>query len=781
MLIHYLKIALRNLMKHKTQTIISLFGLATGFVCFTLSVLWIHYERTYDDFHIDADLLYCVRQHTDNTSRISSVNPYPLAGYLKETFAEIDGACSIQYYPQDYKVSGQNITLNELSLDSAAFSVFHIKVLEGNMDFLQSEHSTQIAITRRCAQKLFGTESPIGKEIHTPYNPKQAVTISAVVTEWPEHSNLPYDIIKKTNQINIWYAAGWTTFIRLRKDADAKRFTQKLYNHIIEKDQNTITHLTLTPITALRYDHPYAKVKVSMSHIILFAVAGALVVICSLLNYTTLFISHIRIRGKELALRIANGSSAKGLLGLLLSEFSLMLFLAMLVGLLIIEIILPEFKELTEIKSDRTTIYLEAAAYGLITIAMATILSIFPIFYYRRQTLHTVLVGRKGSNGKDLFRKASIIFQLVVSIGFIFCATLMMKQLHFLTHTDMGMEKEHRASLELYPRPDVIMLGEQIAQIPEIEQVLPGHAPLIPFRGSFFMNIENWEDKQQDAKPVTLQVCQEDSAYANFYGLTILEGEMITPSSPLTDIVLNETAVKTFGWKNAMGKHLILHNDSLTTLRVIGVMKDYHVEAPTVPVSPVVYIRTYSVPGFMLSGTKDDILFRYKKGTWQMCKQKIDNIVQAEYPDAIATLCDTQEEYAKFLTSEKALLKLLGSLSLVCTLISLFAIYSLVALTCEQRKKEVAIRKVNGANISDILSMFIKEYLALLAIASILALPAAYAIMKPWIEHYTKQTEISLWIYPAIFCSIAFLLIASIGWRVWKAANENPAEVIKNE
>lgn len=244
---------------------------------------------------------------------------------------------------------------------------------------------------------------------------------------------------------------------------------------------------------------------------------------------------------------------------------------------------------------------------------------------------------------------------------------------------------------------------------------------------------------------------------------------------------MNEAAAKAFGWKNAIGKHLTLKDNDTTAIRVIGIMKNYYAESPTVPVKPIGYIRKYSVSGVTLGGLKEDILFRYKKGTWNVCKQKISQLAQAEYPDAIITLIDTEEEYAKFLTSEKALLKLLSSLSLVCIFISIFAIYSLVALTCEQRQKEVAIRKVNGAKVSNILFIFMKEYFSLLVIASVIAFPVAYAIMKHWIENYTKQTEINLWLYPTIFCGIAFMLMTSIGWRVWIAANENPAEVIKNE
>ena len=124
---------------------------------------------------------------------------------------------------------------------------------------------------------------------------------------------------------------------------------------------------------------------------------------------------------------------------------------------------------------------------------------------------------------------------------------------------------------------------------------------------------------------------------------------------------------------------------------------------------------------------------------------------------------------------------MLGVLSSVCVLLSVFAIYSLVMLTCEQRRKEIAIRKVNGAKVKDILSMFMKEYLGLLVVAACLAFPCAYFITKKWLENYVRQTDISLWIYVVIFLSIGMVIIATIGWRVWKAANENPADVVKSE
>ena len=151
------------------------------------------------------------------------------------------------------------------------------------------------------------------------------------------------------------------------------------------------------------------------------------------------------------------------------------------------------------------------------------------------------------------------------------------------------------------------------------------------------------------------------------------------------------------------------------------------------------------------------------------------------YPNANIILTNIEEQYNKFLTSENALLRMLTILSIVCILISVFGIYSQIVLTCEQRRKEIAIRKVNGAHMKDILAMFAKEYAMLLVIASVIAFSIGYAIMKHWLESYTLQTPVSWWIFACIFIGIAIVIALSIGYRVWKAANENPAKVVKSE
>ena len=170
MITHHLKVAFRNLIKYKTQTVISLLGLAVGFTCFALSAIWIHYEMTYDNFHEDAGQIHIIRRKDKMSMRDDGWtygSPYVLAQYLKDNFAEVKAACSVQggYGEQDFYYNDQSYKLQELSIDSMAFSVFDIRILEGSNEFLNLR-SRKVAITRRAAQRMFGNESPLGKEIY---------------------------------------------------------------------------------------------------------------------------------------------------------------------------------------------------------------------------------------------------------------------------------------------------------------------------------------------------------------------------------------------------------------------------------------------------------------------------------------------------------------------------------------------------------------------------------------------------------------------------------------
>ena len=781
MITHDLKVAFRNLFKYKTQTIISLLGLAVGFTCFALSAIWIHYEMTYDTFHEDAGRIHIIRQKDKMSMRNDGWtygSPYVLAQYLKDNFAEVKTACSVQggYGEQDFFYNDQSYKMQELSLDSMAFSVFDIRILEGSNEFL-TLRSNKVAITRRAARRIFGNESPLGKEICDGFNRKSPLTICAVVSEWSEHSNYAYDIITRVYPNDKWGSRGWHTLVRLYDNASSEDFTKKMEEMVItvpEYNNWKLSGWSSVPLTRLHYDHPITNMEVKFQHVVLFSIASALVILCCLLNYIGLFVTQIRNRSKEFALRMVNGASSFRLFQMLMTEYALLLSVAWFFSMMFIELLLPYFREVSEIKLSQLEVYQQATLCTVSMILLSALMASVPILYYRKRSTQSILSAQKDGREKNLFRHATLLFQLVISIGFIFCTSVIMKQLHFLNHSDVGMERKNRAALTIHNYDDNQAVLEHIKQVPEVEEALAVSNPLIPSQGMMSRGYTDWDDKPEGAEDVKIEIILESADYMQFYGLTLLEGEMLQPSSPETDIVLNEAAVKALGWHQAVGKELYGHG---TKHRVVGVVKNWHCTSPTMPIRPASF-HLSSEFGFY-GGTS--ILIKFKEETWEACKEKVEAIVKELDPNARMELTNTEEEYNKFLTSENALLRMLTILSLVCILISVFGIYSQIVLTCEQRRKEIAIRKVNGANVKDILSMFAKEYAALLAIASVIAFSIGYAIMKHWLESYTLQTPVSWWIFASIFVGIALVVAISIGYRVWKAANENPADVVKSE
>lgn len=775
MLKHYFKIATRNLLKYKLQSVMSIVGLAVGFTCFALATIWIRYERNYDTFHDGADRIFLVRNESymDN-SGLSTVTPYPLAAYLQETFPEIEYACNTSSYKIEINYNNVAYPTTRIAADSAFQKIFPTRVISGNTNF-QILDSKEIAITEEMAVKIFGKEDPLGKKLTIS---GKEHPICAVVESWNKHSNMPFDIVEANYRFPHWNASGWETYIKLSETTDSKAFMKKIYTHAINKDHITITNFVLTPLTKLRYDHPLREGIVKYNHIILFAVAGGLVILCAFFNYLTLFVSRIRMRGKEIALRKVCGSSDKHLMSLFAVEYLLTLTLAIFIGMLLIEIVLPAFKELSEIQSASSGIYIETITYSGMVACLSFLFSLFPIHYFRRQSLNATMKGSEKGNGKDYFQKLFIVFQLIISIGIIFCTFVMIKQIHHLNHSDRIVERKGKGTLTIYNSASEASVREEMKQIPVITGVLPGkHNAFIPSTDTYFCTIKEWDDKPATSQEIQMQKVASGETICSYYRLKLLEGVMLKENDTKNKAMINETAARMFGWDDPIGKSF--QYDDSTRMVIVGVIRDFCKEPPTASIKPMLF----TTPEWYISFSNGNvILFDFREGQWKECKMRIEALLKEKHPEiVIHTLFSAEEEFDKYLQSERALIKLLDFISVVCIIISIFGILSLVTLNCERRRKEIAIRKVNGATIQTIIGMFFKEYMSLLFLAALIALPTGYLIMKAWLENYVIQTKISAWIYLLLLICLILIITLCISWKIWKAASKNPAEVIKSE
>lgn len=787
MIKHCLKIAIRNLVKYKVQSAVSILGLAVGFVCFSLSLYWIHYEMTYDHFRQDADRIYMVRTNDEYTEgKISTRVPYSLAAYLAQHFPDIAVAAPFHLISERISVNDKYQDAVFSSADSAWMNLMDIRIIKGNRNFMLPKDNAEIAITEEAAKKWLRTEDPIGKEVKMLRRTKK---ICAIVQAENRHTNFPFDFIGNPELGKTWWYITWSILIKVKPDTDIEELESKINANLpAELKQVTLTRKTgieriiLTPLSKLHYAKDFRDDKeagITFQYIIYFSIAGILIITCALINYLTLFINRMRVRQREMTLRMIHGANIRSLVSLLTVEFLLLLACAVTTGFLLIEICFPSFIELTGIDTAKSSLYGEAFLFiGLISLIILTaIIGLLYILYHR--SLHLSLRYNTGRSTGTQLRRGSIVLQLFVCLSFIGCTVLINQQLDYLRHRDLGLKIKNRGSFSVMGDMDYTPLIRKIKELPMITEVMqPDYYPIVS-QLTAIGQFDNWEglDIPIDTPvPVKLFLGKED--FFRFYDITLLAGEWLDDLSTYEDIIINESLARRMGWspQEAIGKHII---QSYITYTIVGVVKDCHYGAPTLPIPHTGFLVGEQM-GLMQRSA--GILFKYKEGTWNECRKALEHLYQTEYsPENILRLNSEEEVYNNYLRSEEMLTRLLSFASLVCILTAMFGIYSLVTLTCEQRRKEIAIRKVNGATVWSILFLFFREYLIMLCIAALFAFPITYVIIKQWILNYVRQVSISPLPFILILIGLALTVIAGISWRVWKAANENPAEVIKNE
>ena len=787
MIKHCLKIAIRNLVKYKVQSAVCILGLAVGFVCFSLSLYWIHYEMTYDHFRQDADRIYMVRTNDEYTEgKISTRVPYSLAAYLAQHFPDIAVAAPFHLISERISVNDKYQDAVFSSADSAWMNLMDIRIIKGNRNFMLPKDNAEIAITEEAAKKWFRTEDTIGNEVKMLRRTKK---ICAIVQAENRHTNFPFDFIGNPELGKTWWYITWSILIKVKPDTDIEELESKINANLpAELKQVTsirktgIERIILTPLSKLHYAKDFRDDKeagITFQYIIYFSIAGILIITCALINYLTLFINRMRVRQREMALRMIHGANIRSLVSLLTVEFLLLLACAVTTGFLLIEICFPSFIELTGIDTAKSSLYGEAFLFiGLISLIILTaIIGLLYILYHR--SLHLSLRYNTGRSTGTQLRRGSIVLQLFVCLSFIGCTVLINQQLDYLRHRDLGLKIKNRGSFSVMGDMDYTPLIRKIKELPMITEVMqPDYYPIVS-QLTAIGQFDNWEglDIPIDTPvPVKLFLGKED--FFRFYDITLLAGEWLDDLSTYEDIIINESLARRMGWspQEAIGKHII---QSYITYTIVGVVKDCHYGAPTLPIPHTGFLVGEQM-GLMQRSA--GILFKYKEGTWNECRKALEHLYQTECsPENILRLNSEEEVYNNYLRSEEMLTRLLSFASLVCILTAMFGIYSLVTLTCEQRRKEIAIRKVNGATVWSILYLFFREYLIMLCIAALFAFPIIYVIIKQWILNYVRQVSISPLPFILILIGLALTVIAGISWRVWKAANENPAEVIKNE
>ena len=765
MITHNFKLAFRNLRKYKTQNIISIIGLAIGFTCFAFSALWIRYEMSYDSFHAKSDRIYRVNTalfkwdtQGSNASEIQSFTPYPMANWLKSNYPEIEDACGIM--PRFLSETVRPDQVSILYIDHAFCRIFDLPIPENF--FLEGRTDRPAAVTDN-----FHADVKSIKEQHGDFY------IQTTIPVWPANTNIlfnmaaPLTLRYNEERMNDWSFRSFSTYILIHNGVDIEALEKKL-DKVEVQGWPTPISLVLTPLKQLRYNDPTGNIQsdIKFSHIQIFAIAGLLVILCSLFNHLTLYVTRVRMRLRELALRKVNGATDWQIAATLYTDFLLVILLSLVVGFMLMISLLPTFREYATIGNNNISIYSELLIYAALLIACGFIAGSIPILYFRKMELNNSIKGFGSPGSRNIFRKGSLLLQLTISLGMIFCAAVFIKQIRFLNHTDLGINRRNIASVQARC---CLLLPPYADQIKKV----PGIIDAIPIEGYDFLRnmnsssgTESYVDSAGYTVSYTLFYIDADARFFDFFGVEIIKGMVFPNEFDNGRFLLNETAMKEVGEEVSKSQLFM------------GVARDFYL-TPTAKVKPTSI--SYPDPKYDILSA---IAYKYEEGMRRQTEQAVTKWLREEFPDQgefeinFTYMEDVFDEYFK---SERALLTLLSVMTLACILIAVFGVYSLTSLTCEQRRKEIAIRKINGAEVLDIMNIFFKEYLILLALAALVAFPAGYLIMKRWIEGYVKQTSMDAWLFVAIFLIVFVVIVLSIFSTVWKAANQNPAEVVKSE
>ncbi len=798
MIQHNLTLAWRQLVKYRLQSAVSVVSLAIGFACFALASMWIKYETTYDAFHKDADRMYFLaedRSMLGNQGEVENRINKAFSDTLFKHCPEIVEMTKFEYW---CLFDVNNASYYGIFCDSSFFDFFQIKFLAGDRGFLKREG--EVAITRERAEELWPDESPLGKEVIYAYEKRRVIT--AVVEGWGEHTNTPFDFISgdmNSDDFSVCHCA-----VRLSPHADVRHINQRIdtlkirssirdkYGELIHR--RPMGSFELIPVMKLRHRLSVedTQMEVQIHHIYLFALAGGLLILCGLLNYLTMFVNRLFIRQREIALRTVFGATGWDLMAQFLVEYGLVLLIATGMGMYLMRVFFDKFRLLAQLPEGTDYFYREGFFYLLLVVFVSLLISLPFIRFFRRQALQNSIQPQVGLFSYSNFRKLSVCLQIGISIFFIFCTVVMMKQIDTLRHSDIGFSRhnmgivfismlDENGSMFMLQR-DAQKQNEKVEvtynylnQLPDVLEVTR-NTPIFPIKNHRTYLLQKYDSNGTPVHPDMVDdechfqtITHADNTLSDFYNLQLLKGRFFEEGDDQWCILINEAAARQFHWPNPVGRQILLPLGGNPVYTIVGVVKDFLNYGTTTPAKP--YIICHK-----LNYGSNYCVFKYRPDTWNACKEKLE-----EYAKQINVHYDffnVEEEYEKLLKSEKNLQILLFITAGVCILIALFGVWSMIMLTCEQRRKEIAVRKVFGATTKDILDMFFLEYMALQGAAALVAFPIGYACMKPWLEQYVVQTEISWWIYVGIFMAVTLLVALCVGWRVWKTATARPADEI---
>jgi len=794
-----LLLAIRQLQRHRGFTLLNILGLTLGLTTFFLIILYVVDELNYDRYNMNVQRIYRINTDLkigDHISYMADAAP-PVAGILRDNYPEVQSVVRIfPQYGSRFKKGNDLIEEKHIAVaDADLFKIFTLPMITGNpATALQNPNS--VVISETTAKKYFNSTDVVGRTLLDIDEDSTTLTVTGVIRDMPAQSSFHFDFFRAsrgswldTSKFILYSLYPISTFVMLKPGANATTLQKKLAGFMPawdpkydKKDTSFYLHLGLIPLAGIHL-HSNRTDELgpngSIQNIYIFSAIAAFVLLLAAINFMNLATARSTGRSREVGVRKVLGSPRSALIGQFLSESFLMTFIATTLAIVLTVLLLPSFNRLADksLTFDGATLAWLLPSTLLIIVAVGLLAGLYPAFFLSAFRPVDVLKAQPAKGRRaDILRNSLVVFQFTVSLFLIISTLMVYRQLHFIQNKDLGFDRSHLLVInqvnylddpETYKKKALQYAGVRSA-------TLSGFLPTNDHRWHNFGSLRGG-----DGNSIETQLWVVDPDYIPTLQMKMLQGRSLSADfgTDSAAIVLNETAARIYGIAKNPLNHIISFPffGGRRAFHVIGIVKDFNFTSLRDNVTPLAMVvnHEYEKP--------DELVLRVQSDHLTAILDRLKSEWASLAPHTPFSFSFMNSDFDALYRTEQRMGEISILFSALAIAIACLGLFGLAAYAAERRTKEIGIRKVLGASVSSILGLLSLDFLRLIAISVLVAMPLAWLALRSWLDNFAYRTDISGWLFALGAVLLLVIAMATTLFQSMRAAVSNPIDTLRNE